>query len=51
MGFTTTNLIAQYYSFLFFIIYTFNFIIFFISILFINKYNNNNFNILYKVIN
>lgn len=46
MGFSTLNFYTQFYSFLFLIIYFFNFIIFFISILFIKKYSNVNFNII-----
>ena len=45
MGFSTNNFIAAYFSFLFFLIYFFNFIIFFISLIFIKYFENFNKNI------
>ena len=45
MGFSTNNIYAAYFSFLFFIVYFFNFIIFFISLVFIKYFENFNKNI------
>jgi len=46
MGFSTTSLMGWYYSFFFFLIYFLNFIIFFISIVFIKKFDSKNYNIM-----
>ena len=46
MGFSTTSYMGWYYSFFFLIVYFLNFIIFFISIIFIKEFDNNNFNII-----
>ena len=45
MGFSTNNVIAAYFSFLFFLVYFFNFVIFFISLISIKYFENFNKNI------
>ena len=48
MGFSTPNFYSIYYSFLFFFIYSLNFIFFFISLIIIKKYNFFDVNIFFN---
>ena len=45
MGFSTNNVTAAYFSFLFFLVYFFNFVLFFISLISIKYFENFNKNI------